>query len=107
MPKNEELDRRLGLIKLAKVYIDIAETVAKSLYDTEEQRIDDVSKVIFLTQICMRFYLNGDRLEIIDQPERLLFLGMVKDWVIEVLERRWEFLCKLDSAIMGVDVHDW
>lgn len=49
--------------------------------------------------VCIGLDLNGDRLEIFDQPERPLFLNTVKGWVIEVLERRYEILCKLDSAV--------
>ena len=47
----------------------------------------------------MGLELDRDRQEIIDQPERPLFLSTVKNWVIEALERRYEFLCQLDSAI--------
>lgn len=103
-PKNEKRDRPLGLVELAKLYINVAERVAESISGTEEQPVDDIRKVVFLTQVCMGLDLNGDRLQIIDQPERPLVWSTVKDWVIEVLERRYKFLCKLDSAIVGMEM---
>lgn len=103
-PKHENADSRLGLTQLAKLYIDAAETMAGSFTGTEGQSMDDITKVVTLTQDFMGLDLDGDRLEVIDQPERPIFSSTVKDWVIEALERRYEFLCKLDSAIVRMEM---
>lgn len=103
-PENEKPGRRLGFAEHAKLFLDAAETVTEMFIEKEEHPMDDISKVLTLTQVFMGLNMNGDRLEMVDPPERPLYLGQVKDWVIEVLERRYEFLCKLDSAIVGMEM---
>lgn len=103
-PEHKDTNSRLGLAELAKAYIYAAEIRAESFAAAKEQPMDDITRVVSLTQDFMGLDLDGDRLEIIDQPERPLFLRTVKDWVIEALERRWEFLCKLDSAIVKMEM---
>lgn len=102
--EHEDANSRLGLAELAKAYIYAAEIRAEGFAAAKEQPMDDITRVVSLTQDFMGLDLEGDRLEIIDQPERPLFLGTVKDWVIEALERRWDFLCKLDSAIVRMEM---
>ena len=103
-PEHENANRRLGFAELAKVYVDAAETVANTFAGTEEQPMGDISKVVTLTQVFMGLNLDGDRLEIIDPPERPIFWSTIKDWVTEVLQRRYEFLCNLDSAIVSMEM---
>ncbi len=62
----------------------------------------DINQAVILTQVFMGLNLDGDRLEGIDPPERPIFWSTRKDWVIEVLDRRYAFLCNLDSAILGM-----
>lgn len=88
----------LGFAELAKIYLDAAEIVADTFTGTEGQR--DISKVVTLTQVFMGLDLDGDRLEVIDPPERPIFWNTIKDWVFEVLDRRYDFLRNLDSAIV-------
>lgn len=103
-PENEKPGRSLGFAEHAKAFLDAAETVTEIFIEKEEQPMDDISKVLTLTQVFMGLNMDGDRLEMIDPPERPLYLSQVKGWVIEVLERRYEFLCKLDSAIVGMEM---
>lgn len=102
--EHENADSSLGFADLAKEYLNAAEAVAESFARTEGQAMDDITKVITLTQDYMGLDLDGDRFEIIDQPDRALDSSTVKYWVIEALERRYEFLCKLDSAIRGMEM---
>lgn len=101
---HENGDIQLGLADLAKEYLNAAEAVAENFARIEGQPMDDVTKVVTLTQDYMGLDLEGDRLEIIDQPDRAIVSSTVKDWVIEALQRRYGFLCKLDSAIIGMEM---
>lgn len=89
----------LGFAELAKIYLDAAETVA----GTKKQDGNDISNVITLTQVFMGLDLNGDRLEVIDPSERPIYWSTIKDWVFNVLDRRYDFLCNLDSTILAME----
>lgn len=97
-PEHENSNRMLGFAELAKIYLDAAETVADTFTGTEGQ--GDISKVVTLTQVFMGLDLDGDRLEAIDPPERPIYWNAIKDWVFEVLDRRYDFLRNLDSDIV-------
>ncbi len=104
--EHENADHRLGFAEFAKVFVDAAETVADTFALTEGQPMGDINQVVIRTQVFMGLDLDGDRLEGIDPPERPIFWSTIKDWVIEVLDRRYEFLCHLDSAILGMEMTD-
>lgn len=92
---------------MAKVYLDAAQTVGESFFRKEGQPKDlkaEKTRVVTLTQDFMGLNLGGDRFEIIDQPNRTIVWSTIKDWVIEGLERRYEFLCKLDFAIVRMEM---
>lgn len=69
---------------------------------TEGQPMGNINQVVIFTQAIMGLNLDGDRQEGIDPPERPIFWSTMKNWVIEVLDRRYAFLCNLDSAVLGV-----
>ena len=98
-PEHGSSNRMLGFAELAKIYLDAAETVA----ETEKQDGNDIKNVITLTQVFMGLDLNGDRLENIDPPERPIYWSTIKDWVFDVLDRRYDFLCNLDSTILAME----
>ena len=47
---------------------------------------------------------EGAALDLIDEPKGPLTLSTVTDWVISTTERRYEFLCNLDSVIRNVEM---
>lgn len=64
----------------------------------------DAIKCINLVQDFMGIDFDGPALDLIDEPERPLSLSMVTEWVISTTERRYEFLCNLDSVIRNVEI---
>lgn len=105
-PEYESSNRMLGFAELAKVYLDAAETVADTLAaaaGNKKQDGNDIRNVVKLTQVFMGLDLDGDRLEGIDPPERPIYWHTIKDWVFEVLDRRYDFLRNLDSKIVAME----
>ena len=104
-PEHESSNRMLGFAELAKVYLDAAETVADTMAARREERLDgnDIRNVVKLTQVFMGLDLAGDRLQSIDPPERDIYCHTIKDWVFEVLDRRYDFLRNLDSKIVAME----
>lgn len=51
----------------------------------------------------MRLDLDGDRLQSIDPPEKDIYWHTIKDWVFEVIDRRYDFLRNLDSKIVAIE----
>lgn len=86
------------------MYLDAAEAAAESFFKKEGQTMTEKNRVVTLTQEFMGLNLGGDRFEIIDQPNRPIFWSTIKDWVIEALERRYKFLCRLDFAVAGMEM---
>lgn len=88
----------LNLAHLAELYITAGDVAAEENARTEGQPIeDDITKCITLVQDYMGIDFEGLRLDYIDEPDRPLVLSTVKDWVISTTERRYHFLCQLDS----------
>lgn len=67
----------------------------------------DAMKCINLVRDYMGIDLKGAALDLIDEPERPLTLSTVAEWVISTTERRYEFLCNLDSVIRYVEMVNW
>lgn len=63
----------------------------------------DAVKLIDLVQVYMGIDFEGAAMDLIDEPERPLTLNTVTEWVISTTERRYEFLCNLDSVIRNVE----
>lgn len=103
--EHENSNRMLGFVELAKIYLDAVEGVADTFTGTEGQ--GNISKVVTLTQVFMGLDLDGDRLEAIDPPDRHIFWNIIKDWVFEVLDCRYDFLRNLDSAILRREKAYW
>lgn len=95
----------LGFAELAKVYLDAAKTVADTMAARRKERQDgnDIRTVVKLTQVIMGLDLDGDRLQSIDPPERDIYWHTIKDWVFEVIDRRYDFLRNLDSKIVAME----
>ena len=104
-PEHESSNRMLGFAELAKVYLDAAETVADTMAARRKERQDgnDIRTVVKLTQVFMGLDLDGDRLQSIDPPERDIYWHTIKDWVFEVIDRRYDFLRNLDSKIVAME----
>lgn len=64
----------------------------------------DAIKCIDLVEVYMGIDFAGAAMDLIDEPERLLTLSTVTEWVISTTERRYEFLCNLDSVIRNVEL---
>lgn len=64
----------------------------------------DAIKCITLVQVFIGIDFEGAALDLIDEPERPLTLSTVIEWVISTTERRYEFLCNLDSVIRNVEI---
>lgn len=90
---------------LAKEHIIAAEVAAELNARRDGQPMQtDTIKCIKLVQNYMGIDFEGVALDLIDEPSRTLTLSTVTDWVISTTERRYEFLCNLDSVIRNVEM---
>lgn len=94
-----------NLVRLAEVYITAADVAAKENAQTEGQPIeDDVTRCISLVRDYMGIDFEGVRLDLIDEPDKPVFLGTVREWVLKTTVRRYHFLCQLDSIFMKFEI---
>ena len=101
-PERKDTTSPLSLVDLAKEYITAAEVAAEQNARREGQT--DTIKCINLVQVYMGIDFEGAAFDMIDEPKRPLTLSTVTEWVISTTERRYEFLCNLDSVIRNVEM---
>lgn len=65
---------------------------------------NDTIKCINLVQVYLGIDFEGAAFDMIDEPKRPLTLSTVTEWVISTTERRYEFLCNIDSVIRNVEM---
>lgn len=93
------------LVRLAGIYITAADLAAKKNAQTEGQPIeDDVTRCISLVRDYMGIEFDGVRLDLIDEPDKPIFLSTVKEWVLKTAARRYHFLCRVDSIFKKFEI---
>lgn len=102
-PENRDSNLLLGFANLAKEYLTAAEVIAEQFTEREGPPMEDITKFRTLAHKFMGFDLQGGRLDEIDEPERPLHPSTVRYWFMDTLERRYEFLCKLDSRVREME----
>ena len=103
-PERKDGTSPLSLVELAKEYITAAKVTAEQNARREGQPMEtDTIKCINLLQVYMGIDFEGAALDLIDEPKGPLTLSTVTEWVISTTERRYKFLCNLDSVIKNVE----
>ena len=103
-PERKAANPFSSLVDLAKEHLTAAEVAAEQNARREGPMKADILKCIDLVQHYMAIDFEGPVLDLIDAPSGPLFLSTVGARVVSTTERRYNFLCRLDSVIKNVEM---
>lgn len=98
-------DSIADFIRLAVIYITAADmTAIEDAQKGWQPVVDDNTMLMDLAQDYMGIELEGQMYDRIDEPDRDLYLSMVREWVLDTTVRRYHFLCRLDSIFRKYEI---